>query len=102
MKSIVVASLLLLTISAQAQVSATATATPAVTASQGEAKQTVCTSGADSRTFDIKAVENGCELTYIKKDSTKVLATQKNGFSKCQEVAQGVQDKLTAAGFTCQ
>lgn len=85
MKLIAVASILFLTLSAQAEV-----------------KQTVCTSGSDSRTLDIKAVENGCELTYIKKDSTKVLATQKNGFSKCQEVAQSIQDKLTAAGFTCQ
>lgn len=86
MKSIaIIASLLFLTLSAQA-----------------EEKSTTCTSGSDSRTLDIKAAGTGCELTYVKKDSSKVIANQKNGFSKCEEVAKGVQDKLTAAGFTCQ
>lgn len=85
MKSIVLISLLFLAVSVQA-----------------EEKQIICTSGTDSRTLDIKAKESGCELTYIKKDSSKVIATQKNGFSKCQEIAQGVQDKLTSSGFSCK
>lgn len=69
---------------------------------QAEEKQITCTSGSDSRSLDIKASGTGCELTYVKKDSSKVIATQKNGFSKCEEIAKGVQDKLTGSGFTCQ
>lgn len=65
------------------------------------AKTIQCDSGSDKRTLEIKVLDQGCEFIYTKQDKPSTLATQKVGFTKCDEVAEKIKGKLEASNFKC-
>ncbi|MBC7743182.1 MAG: hypothetical protein H7061_13365 [Bdellovibrionaceae bacterium] len=88
MKSIFMASLLLLGLAAAA--------------SNKSAGDVRCSSGSDERTLSIVAKGEGCELQYMKAGKTSTIASQNIGTEKCDNVLTKVEEKLISTGFTCE
>jgi hypothetical protein len=60
-----------------------------------------CSVKGDVRVIDVRAKDKGCELAYEKSGAESVVATSISGTDHCQEVADKIKAKLTAAGFSC-
>ena len=68
-----------------------------------DAAKVTCTSGADSRTIEIKKGEGtGCEVVYTKASDSKSVASAHSDLSFCKGVSEKVQKNLTGAGYKCQ
>lgn len=71
----------------------------------GEAKtaaEVTCTSKQETRKLAIKAKDQGCELEYTKGGQPTSVASQVVGQAKCEEVSTRIQEKLIAAGYSCE
>lgn len=62
----------------------------------------VCKSGQEERSIELAKKGSGCEVIYTKQGSPKVIAQQKLGTLRCDDVFQTLQAKLTKGGFNCE
>lgn len=85
--------------SADKAVKATKDAKAKVAAAAGDV---TCTSGKDSRTIGVKAVDAGCEVVYTKFGETSSVASASSGSEHCANVVSKIKDNLSNAGFKCE
>ena len=68
-----------------------------------DASKVTCTLNSDVRTLSNQGAEDGgCEVAYEKNGETNVVATAKSDLEHCGRVVTRIQERLTAAGFTCE
>jgi hypothetical protein len=77
-------------------------ATAETTGATSTAAEVTCTADKEVRKLAIKAKDKGCELEYTKAGQPSSVASQIIGQTKCEEVSTHIQEKLVAAGYTCQ
>lgn len=62
----------------------------------------VCKSGQEERNIELAKKGSGCEVIYTKQGSPKVIAQQKLGTLRCDDVFHTLKTKLTKGGFNCE
>lgn len=62
----------------------------------------VCKSGQEERSLELAKKGSGCEVIYTKQGSPKIIAQQRLGTLRCDDVFHTLQTKLAKGGFNCE
>jgi hypothetical protein len=61
-----------------------------------------CAVKGDSRTLEVRAKGNGCELAYTKAGKEGIVASAAHGNEYCEKAFEKLQDKLKGSGYECK
>lgn len=61
-----------------------------------------CKSAQEVRQLELVKKGSGCEVIYTKKGASEVIANQKLGTLRCDDVFRTLQEKLVKVGFKCE
>ncbi|NUM60028.1 MAG: hypothetical protein HUU56_15445 [Bdellovibrionaceae bacterium] len=67
-----------------------------------QAKLHLCKLNKETREIVLELKGTGCQVTYTKQNEAKIIATQKLGTLRCNDVFESLEKKLTSAGFACE
>jgi len=61
-----------------------------------------CSIEKDQRSMEVKPLDKGCTLFYLKQGETKAVASSRYGIDHCQKVQSKIKSRLEKAGFKCE
>jgi len=77
-------------------------AAPTKTETPAPTGMLTCTHSKETRTVQIAAKGDGCEVNYTKGGSTTAVASEIHGTKHCTETQAKIQDHLEKSGYTCK
>lgn len=62
----------------------------------------ICKSQKEIRVLVLEPKGLGCEVLYTKQGSGKIIAQQKQGTLRCEDVFNTLKERLAKGGFSCE
>lgn len=73
-----------------------------ITKDPNSKQKMICKTQKEIRVLVLEPKGLGCEVLYTKQGSDKIIAQQKQGTLRCEDVFITLKEKLTKGGFICE